>query len=634
MNKPSAKVIEHSVAPNGEELITLEIELHRFILPEFNTHRCMSRNFQSSRAVPVEKMLNQVANNPAMPVHWGANQRGMQAETELSGQNLDDVKRTWLKAAKHMREYAATLQLQGLHKQLTNRLIEPFMWTKGVVTATLDGYNSFFALRSHKDAQPEIKALSDAMKKAVDESVPDKLEYGDYHLPYFSFGGAYTMSSYLNKEDLIKDAVKVSTSCCAQVSYRVLDDSLEKAKKIYDMLNLPENGVYKTNSDGEIEPPHCYDGQTEVLTNKGFIRWDSLTGAESIALVDPVTSTFKGFSTDYTLIKNDYEGDIYHYEGKSIDLFVTEGHNLYASRIAREEDRGAENYELFAANTLGKYKTYGESSMKMLKSAKRQVGTYTSDSIIALYELIGFFIGDGSLPSDGSVNSIKFHLKKKRKIEYLQNIVRRIPSATLRESKGGHFTVTIAGAKKFFSQFYNSEGKKTLSSVLGICLGQNLVDAIFLGLKNSDGSAKRKTWVYSTSSEDLKEDIIGLGAMYGYTVTVSNERIFDNPNHNTNWILNVGTRPYMLVGDSRSEQTLTIKNYVGKVYCADTGGNVLIVRRNGKVVLSGNCSPTEHVAKIVNQTTSDRSSGNFHSSVFWQYRKALEIGKEDIFLEQ
>lgn len=250
MNKPSAKVIEHSVAPNGEELITLEIELHRFILPEFNTHRCMSRNFQSSRAVPVEKMLDQVADNPAIPVHWGANQRGMQAEGELSGQKLDDVKRIWLKAAKHAREYVAILQSLGLHKQLANRLIEPFMWTKGVVTTTREGYESFFKLRSHKDAQPEIKTLSDAMREAIEDSEAVYKKYGEYHLPYFSFGGAYTMPSYMKKQDLIHDAIKISTSCCAQISYRSLDDSLEKAKKIYDMLNLPENGVYKE------DPPH------------------------------------------------------------------------------------------------------------------------------------------------------------------------------------------------------------------------------------------------------------------------------------------------------------------------------------------------------------------------------------------
>lgn len=237
-SKPDAVVICHSKAPNGEELVTMEINLHRFILPEFNTHRVFSRNFSSSRAVPVNKIIEQVRNNPAMPVHWGKNQRGMVAEEELQGEKLEDSISCWEGAANWAACQAENMLYYGVHKQIVNRLLEPFMWTKGVVTSTKEGFESFFKLRSHKDAQPEIKALSDAMMKSLEESVPQELEYGDYHLPY--------IDSYTSLEK----AIKTSTSCTAQVSYRILDGSLEKALKIYDMLNLPENGVYPE------DPPH------------------------------------------------------------------------------------------------------------------------------------------------------------------------------------------------------------------------------------------------------------------------------------------------------------------------------------------------------------------------------------------
>lgn len=261
--KPSANVICHSQAPNGEELITMEIELHRFILPEFNTHRCFSRNFQSSRAVPVEKMIDQVRNNPALPVHWGKNQRGMVAEGEhdsfidmdwcLSeyeklGINLGkSAEQSWKIAATFAADTAESFNKAGYHKQVVNRLLEPFMWTKGVVTATREGFNSFFKLRSHYQAQPEIKALSDKMVEALESSHPTKLNYGEYHLPYIQ---DVDKSFYSNDKYSTENAIKISASCCAQVSYRALDDSLEKALKIYNMLNLPENGVYPK------DPPH------------------------------------------------------------------------------------------------------------------------------------------------------------------------------------------------------------------------------------------------------------------------------------------------------------------------------------------------------------------------------------------
>ena len=233
----SAKVVCDSKFGNTR-LITLEIELHRYILPEFNTHRTLSRNFQSTRAVPTKTLIDQVRNDPAMPVHWGKNQPGMVAEQEIDECNKIGAESQWRMAAITAAHIAESITVLGVHKQVVGRMLEPFMWTKGVVTATEDAYNAFFKLRLHKDAQPEIQSLAKEMKVAIDGSVPSVLKEGEWHLPY-------------DKGNLPLDqAIKVSCSCVAQISYRKLDDSLEKAIKIYDMLNLPENGVYPD------DPPH------------------------------------------------------------------------------------------------------------------------------------------------------------------------------------------------------------------------------------------------------------------------------------------------------------------------------------------------------------------------------------------
>lgn len=236
---PSAKIITHSQAPNGEELITMELEFHRIILSELNTHRSFSRNAQSSRAVPIGQMIEQVRNDPAMPVHWGKNQAGMVAENEVP--EVQTCINEWIRAAEAACVYASHLNTERVHKQVVNRLLEPFMKTKGVVTATRKAYEAFFKLRCHKDAQPEIKLLAERMRKAIADSTPNKLQYGEYHLPYLNVDV---------NEMLTEDAIKISCSCTAQVSYRRLDDSLDKALKVYGMLNLPVNGVYPD------DPPH------------------------------------------------------------------------------------------------------------------------------------------------------------------------------------------------------------------------------------------------------------------------------------------------------------------------------------------------------------------------------------------
>jgi len=240
----SAVVIADS-SFQGNRLTTLEIELHRFVLPEFNTHRSISRNFQSSRAVPVKQMIEQVRNNPAMPVHWGRNEPGMIANQQLEGEQLVDTKGEWMFAAMNAADSAEFMDSEGAHKQIVNRLLEPFMWTRGVATATMDDWKAFLKLRLHKDAQPEIKVLAEKIKEAIENSSIVELSPEDWHMPYF--GDGYWLKGCGIK---LKDALMISSSCAGQVSYRKLDESLEKAEKIYGMLNLPEKGEYNEN------PPH------------------------------------------------------------------------------------------------------------------------------------------------------------------------------------------------------------------------------------------------------------------------------------------------------------------------------------------------------------------------------------------
>lgn len=233
----SATVVADSVSPSGQRITTFELEYPRFIHAEFMTHRQFSRNAASSRAIPIDKVIEQVGNNPAMPIHWGKNQAGMQAKEEVD--NIQLVEEGWRDAAISSLADASWLMEAGLHKQIVNRILEPYQFIKVVCTAT--EYENFFYLRDHADAQPEIAELARYMKEARNQSEPKKLRVGQWHLPYcdefrkddrndntlYRFGG-----KILNQEK----AVKVSASLCAQVSYRKADQSIEKALKIYDQL--------------------------------------------------------------------------------------------------------------------------------------------------------------------------------------------------------------------------------------------------------------------------------------------------------------------------------------------------------------------------------------------------------------
>lgn len=238
MSQITAKIIADSYsAINGKRITTFELVYPRWIHGELLTHRLFSRNAMSSRAVPVEKMLEQVREDPAFPIHWGLNQPGMQAKEEVSGVDRygNDLKwllkARWHEAARMQASFAQEFSDHGLHKQVVNRILEPFQLMKTVLTAT--EFDNFFWLRKHGDAQPEIKELAERMYEQLEwnKLLTVELDAGDWHTPYYEAG--YWLQ---DDETPLEDALAISSSCCAQVSYRLLDDSIEKARKVYQRL--------------------------------------------------------------------------------------------------------------------------------------------------------------------------------------------------------------------------------------------------------------------------------------------------------------------------------------------------------------------------------------------------------------
>jgi thymidylate synthase ThyX len=238
----SAKIIKDSIAPTGKRLTTFELEYPRFIHAEVMTHKMLSKNSASSRALPYKSMLDLVKKNMAMPIHWGKHQSGMGADFELTGWKLWTAQKLWIWSGLLMTLFAWTMGKIGLAKQVTNRILEPWTHIKIVMTGT--EFDNFFYLRNHKDAQPEIHELARLMYECYSKSLPMLLDYGEWHLPYIDTVKTEADTLYFSTSDLkslsyglsLTDAKKISASMCAQVSYRKNDQSLDKAYRIYQRL--------------------------------------------------------------------------------------------------------------------------------------------------------------------------------------------------------------------------------------------------------------------------------------------------------------------------------------------------------------------------------------------------------------
>lgn len=230
----TAEIIADSISPDGIRLTTFQLRYPRFIHSEFMTHRLFSRNASSSRAIPVNRMIEDLRRDPAMPVFWGSNKPGMQAGDELDTDDIFQARQIWLDAMETAIIAAENLMAVGLHKQIANRILEPWAHINVVVTAT--DWENFFTLRRHKDAQPEIKALADAMYEEMQISEIVTLQNGQWHLPYINLEDEFPDQG--EKPD-IETLKKVSVARCARVSYLTHDGketTIEKDLALYERL--------------------------------------------------------------------------------------------------------------------------------------------------------------------------------------------------------------------------------------------------------------------------------------------------------------------------------------------------------------------------------------------------------------
>ena len=292
MNKISVEIVADSISPQGDRLISVLATFPRIILSEMNTHRMLSKNTSSSRAIPFNKMVEAVQNNPFIPIAWQREHKGMQgSEYFTNKKDIEANEKMWL----HARDYAiqsavAASRNFGITKQLCNRLLEPFMWTTMLITGSKEGWDNFFNLRcpsylhegsntvykSKKDyqnrefedfqipfdndtatnidwlqinkgqAEIHMMMLSEKIYDVIQESVPKKLKEKEWHIPFgnkilFDNGeGKQAITTFNLDNEQITTAVKISTAMAARTSYTVVgeekDIDYQKMIELHDRL--------------------------------------------------------------------------------------------------------------------------------------------------------------------------------------------------------------------------------------------------------------------------------------------------------------------------------------------------------------------------------------------------------------
>lgn len=277
-----ATVIADSVHhATGTRITTFELVYPRFIHSEFMTHRVFNRNASSSRAIPTSKFIEQVRNEPVMPSHWGKNQKGMQAFEELSEDQRNDAIFIWNQAASSAATYAEMLRRGQVHKQIVNRILEPFTHIRVVVTST--SWANFYGLRDHEDAQPEIRELAQTMRKAHNKSVPSKLMQGHWHMPYITANDRFAAYVFCKYQRITRDEpsgaevygllLKVSAARCARASYNNFEgrpSTIEEDLGLFAKL-VENQPIHASPTEHQATPMLLGD---KFINNQNPLTWE------------------------------------------------------------------------------------------------------------------------------------------------------------------------------------------------------------------------------------------------------------------------------------------------------------------------------------------------------------------------
>ena len=239
-----AKVIARSSHPGCPDIFSVQARYPRFIHPEVMTHRDFSRSASSSRAVPIWRMILSVLRDPAMPVSWGRNKPGMQAGAELTGFRLWVVRTVWMLGCYMAVALAWVAMMAGAHKQVVNRILEPWSHISVIITAT--SWDNFFALRIHPTADPTMRALAEAIRDAMIQSVATPVKLAGWHSPYNpnhrESAAHCARVSYLNH-----DGTKASSGANKMLAKTLLD---LKHMSPFEHQAVPTPGVRHANLVG------------------------------------------------------------------------------------------------------------------------------------------------------------------------------------------------------------------------------------------------------------------------------------------------------------------------------------------------------------------------------------------------
>jgi hypothetical protein len=345
----------------------------------------------------------------------------------------------------------------------------------------------------------------------------------------------------------------------------------------------------------------CHSEDTEILTIDGWKFFSEVTNRDNLATINP--DTFKlEYQKPLKLHKYEFAGDLYHCTNIHLDFAITPEHRMFVRKFDNVKKIMSDKFGFVRVMNLGWYSGLLSSPSgfdgKFIKNIKIGDKDIAGDDLLKFF---GIFLSDGWLRKRktskyGYVTGVCCF--KNEYYDTIYKLLKSLPFGFHEQSgRTGYFTSSdkhlyhylepyaINGAlNKYVPDFIKNAPSSQIQLFLDFfCFGD--------GHKTQDG----RIWYYTSSkrmANDLQEMVLKTGKNSSIIVRpvkdrlIFKKRVIKATKCHEAYVVSVWRTPHLSI--DRKKQ-MRVKHYKGMVYCASVSNSLLLTRRNGKILISGNC---------------------------------------------